>query len=453
MTGSRLQSQFARLALVTVAMFGSLACSLLAPSPETTDDNAPGVPQQVADAGLPQVALSAPLDGAIYLEGVPVNVLARVTNAGDDVDRVEVLVDNEVVSTQSTPNPTGAPAFTVAQSWVAEGIGTHSISVVVFRADGTSAAAPIRVIQVISTDPNAMPIVEQNPDAAPDVGREGLVRRDDEGDITPEPPQPVEGLQPEESEANDVELPSPVPVEPTDIPAPTDPPTDAPTATPDRPIARVLVGVNVRQGPSTDFLVVGNFAPNTEVPALAVNPSGTWYKVEYYNSEGWVFGDLVEVSNVDQLPVEAGPPTPTPVPPTPTPVPVTDTPTPRNVNLVFDGPTGIDPYPPVCGETMQFTIRVRNEGSEGMERPAAVRIVDTHPDSGTRTETQASIPALGAGESTEITGIFLTVETNYDARHQIQIILDSNNEIQETNEDDNASRAGALEYTLERGDC
>jgi hypothetical protein len=274
------------------------------------------------------------------------------------------------------------------------------------------------------------------------------------GEDTPTQPADTGEATGEEDDAENVEaLPSPVPREPTDTPEPTEPPTEAPTPTPDPPTARVLVGANVRQGPSTDFLVIGNFAPNTETTALAVNPAGTWYKVEYYNSEGWIFGDLVEVSNADQLPTDVGPPTPVPATATFTPVPATATPEPSNVNLVFDGPTGVEPFPPECGQTMEFTIRVRNDGSEAMDSTAAALIRDTHIDSGTVTETQAGIPALGPGESTEITGVFLTVETNFAARHQIQVILDSNNEIDETNEDDNASRAGALEYTLEQGDC
>ncbi|MEM6284594.1 MAG: SH3 domain-containing protein, partial [Chloroflexota bacterium] len=231
------------------------------------------------------------------------------------------------------------------------------------------------------------------------------------------------------------------------------PPTDIPpTATPTTPQATILTGANVRSGPSTLFEVVGAFAAGATTDALAVNPDRSWYKIQYFNAEGWIFSDLVSVSNEDQLPVEEGPPSPTLTPIPPTPVPATEAPPPAQINLVFDGPVSINPYPPDCGETMEISVSIRNEGSESMGRSAALRVVDTHVDSGTRTETTAPIPDIGPGETRTVEGIFLTVETNFDATHRIQVILDANNEIGETNEGDNSSRAEALEYTLDASD-
>ena len=44
-------------------------------------------------SGNPEVRIVSPLPNATYLEGVPVNIVANVSNAGADIDRVEVLVD------------------------------------------------------------------------------------------------------------------------------------------------------------------------------------------------------------------------------------------------------------------------------------------------------------------------------------------------------------------------
>lgn len=423
-------------------VFATLACSLNLPE-DTTDAVVPQ--QNNAIEGLPDVILAAPLEGAVYLEGVPVNVLARVENAGEDIDRVEIVIDNEIVTTLPLPNPAGAPVFTVAQSWTAEEVGTRMVAVNVFRSDGSSVSSPASIVQVVNDDPNVMVVVPEadsettDTDTTNQVG--SIVGQSETIDTEPED---EEAPAPEVEEAPQQEANAPEP-EPTD-----EPPTAEPT--PSSPTATILVGANIRQGPSTEFTVIGTFAANQETRALAVNPDRSWYKIEYYNSEGWIFNDLVQVSNTDQLPVEVGPPTPTPVPPTPTPVPATPTPEPDNVNLVFNGATSIDPYPPQCGDTMEIRVPVRNEGSEDMDGTAALIVRDTHIDSGTVTQITAPIPQLDADESRTVEDIFLTVETNFDSRHRIEIILDSNNEVAETNEGDNASRVDALEYTLEKGD-
>jgi uncharacterized protein YraI len=116
------------------------------------------------------------------------------------------------------------------------------------------------------------------------------------------------------------------------------------------PLATFNQGVNVRLGPGTQFEPpIGSFAAGQTTEILARNPSGDWYKVRYFNGEGWVFAAVLTVSgDISQLPIESGPPLPTEVPPTitPTPVPSTATPT-KGVTVV---PTAISPtaVPPVA---------------------------------------------------------------------------------------------------------
>lgn len=103
--------------------------------------------------------------------------------------------------------------------------------------------------------------------------------------------------------------------------------TPAATATPNVPMVRFKVNLNVRSGPSTRFAPpLGQFGAGTETQILAVNFTRDWYKVRYNGRDGWVSADTqyVEVAgNVNGLPSEAGPPTPTatntPIPSTPTP--------------------------------------------------------------------------------------------------------------------------------------
>ena len=87
--------------------------------------------------GAPVVRLVSPATNATYLEGVPVNVQASVSNAGADIDRVEVSVDNAVVTTLPQPNASGLPIFSVTHTWPAAGAGSHTLGVTAFRADGS----------------------------------------------------------------------------------------------------------------------------------------------------------------------------------------------------------------------------------------------------------------------------------------------------------------------------
>ena len=55
---------------------------------------------QTVISGVPNVQLSAPLPNATFMEGVPVNIQALISNAGPDIGRVEIVV----VSHQQEPN-------------------------------------------------------------------------------------------------------------------------------------------------------------------------------------------------------------------------------------------------------------------------------------------------------------------------------------------------------------
>ena len=428
-------SPLRRLALLA-ALFGTLACSLTAPTTNTD-------PQRVALGEDPVVDLAAPLDGAAYLEGVPVNVIARVTNAGEDIDRVEVVVGDSIVSTVPVPNPAGAPAFSVSQSWTPDGPGAYQLALTVFRTDGSSASSPLRDVEVVGADgPPAESAPQTTEETLPTIPPAPETAATEELNVEPEPEQVEAEAEPETEEAAAPD--EPEPETPADA-APEEQASGPPTAV-------ITVGANVRAGPGTTFPVVGTLAANTETELLAVNGAGSWYKIRVYNGEGWIFSDLVTTTGDDQLPIDEGPPPP---PPTATPVPATAVPPtaePTNVNLTFDGPIQIDPFPPACGETMAFRINVENTGTSAFGSTATVVIRDVHIDSGTVTETRAPVPDLPAGGEASIDGIFLTVETNFDTQHRIEVILDADNQLSETNEDDN--RSSGNEYTLtNEGGC
>ena len=253
-------------------------------------------PASQALAGVPAVQIVAPLPNATYLEGVTVNIQAQIQNAGPDVARVDFAVDNQVFASLTDPNSTGASVLSVSESWVSSGTGAHSLSVSAVRGDG-SFSVPVNVTVTVVGQ------VSQPSQGDSGTTSGGGAGSGDAGQQPREQPQEPERTAPE------------------------------PEPTSDRPMARFLRGANVRSGPDTRFAPpIGSIAAGDQAELLAINIHKTWYKIKYYNGEGWVFGSLLEVSgNVDDLPVVYGPPLPAP-----TAIPVTAVPPTAvlNVNLV-----------------------------------------------------------------------------------------------------------------------
>lgn len=61
--------------------------------------------------------------------------------------------------------------------------------------------------------------------------------------------------------------------------------------------------VNVRQGPSTVYGLLGSVSAGQQFPLLGRNEQGDWWQVCCFDDDqpGWVFGALVEVENIDGL--------------------------------------------------------------------------------------------------------------------------------------------------------
>lgn len=98
-----------------------------------------------------------------------------------------------------------------------------------------------------------------------------------------------------------------------------------PTATPEpqNPEAVVQINLmNVRGGPGINYNILGGANQGERFPITGKDPTGAWWEVDYNGQRGWLFGELVEVSNTEAVAVAANiPPTPIPPPPTNTPPP------------------------------------------------------------------------------------------------------------------------------------
>lgn len=101
--------------------------------------------------------------------------------------------------------------------------------------------------------------------------------------------------------------PSPTPVPPTPTPLP-------PTPTPVPPQATTKQQTNVRQGPGTQFAIVGKMPVNTSAVVLGKSEDGKWFQVVFPDPAhpAWIPGEFVTVTgSIDQLPVVAVAPPPT----------------------------------------------------------------------------------------------------------------------------------------------
>jgi len=118
-------------------------------------------------------------------------------------------------------------------------------------------------------------------------------------------------------------MPTPTPPASTPTPlAPTStlpPPTPMPTSEPARIVAGEG-GANVRGGPGTEYAALEYMT--AEEKARVTGRSGDWWRVEYQDIPGWVFGGIVTAFDVEGVPQVAPPPTPTPASSTPIPTPI-----------------------------------------------------------------------------------------------------------------------------------
>lgn len=374
---------------------------------------ADGVGQAEAISGPPVVRIAAPLPNATFLEGVNINVQAAITNAGADLDRVEVLVDNAIIATLPQPNTAAAPSFSITQSWQSVGVGAHTISVIAFRATGESSAPVSVTINVIAAAAQAEPSATFPPPI--DTGS---------GQATTSAPT-TQANTSQNAQATDA------PPRATDVPQP--------TATSNRPSATLNQGLNVRGGPSTLFNPpIGSLAAGETVDVLGRTPAGDWLKIRYYNGDGWIAAGFVTLSgDQTQVPVDPGPaiPTLTPVPPTPvpaTPVPAT------NINLVLGNVGGV-PGSPTCDVTFNVTVDVANFGSTASPGGTiGIRVVSQR--DGTQTAaTQGGFGPINPGQTLNSGNIPLTIPKVYvNEQHRMTVTVDPGGAIAETNEGDNA---------------
>jgi hypothetical protein len=414
-------------------------CSLSPPSG--------GNAEQTTFEGVPVVRFFSPLPNQTFLEGTTVNVQARVENAGSDIAKVSIFLDDALVGEQVDPNGAGAAAFSVTIDWVTSNQGQYEFAVIAERSDGTTSNRETVMVSVIPQATVGGNTDTQNPTTDSNAGSQTA----DDATSTPQEDTTTSNTT---STTAPVEAPASPTTGPSNTPAPpTNTPQPEATETPSKPMAKIISGANLRSGPSTVFdPPVGSIAANQETEIVAVNPARDWYKIKYFNSEAWIFGQLVSTTgNVASLPVDAGPPTPLP----PTPVPPTDIPpptaVPNPVNLYVVN-IQIDPHPLKCLKTAEIQVTVGNNGTANAESGGKILIEAILVSTGAVLESTVTIFGPITAGSQETASAKITVGTNFAELQRIRVTVDTDGQVAENNEGDNTSDAGT-DYVLDKGDC
>lgn len=259
----------------------------------------------------PVVVITSPADGAEFTVNQQILVTAAATDSVG-VTRVQLLANGRIVKTISSESPTGSQTLNAVLDFTAREAGTVNLSVVAFRSS-------------IASDPALISVTVREAQAQ--------------------------------------------------VTATSAPPANVPIINPNDPTCRVLtnVGLNVRQGPGTNYNRVSVLAAGTVVPITGRNADNSWWQVRVGTTIGWVTDEFVTVYGICvNIPVVQAPPPPTntPLPITPTifsptftPPPPTITPTPGLPDLVVANINGASSLVlGVGGVTSTYTVTITNTG-------------------------------------------------------------------------------------------
>jgi len=230
-----------------------------------------------------------------------------------------------------------------------------------------------------------------------------------------------------------------------------EPEPEEPAFSDDTPRVTALVGSNVRAGDSTSYQIIGGLAEGESAIVRGISSYNTgWYYIELPSGRtGFIHPAIVRAStDLSDLPRI----TPPPLPPTPIPIP-TSTPIPAapvtGADLIMTE-ISTSPHPAVCGEAYTITATVRNIGSGSANSGGLIEVRDARHDGAGLETTTIAFRQLEAGGSQKVKGK-LTQSRYFAELHHITVVLDSANQVAETNENNNLHATSP--YILAKGKC
>ena len=362
--------------------------------------------------GPPIIHIAAPSPNQTFLAGATVIVQARVENAGPDLARISVLLDDALLGEKVNPNKTNAAVLPLTIDWPTSNTGEFKISVLAERGDGELSREDVHIRVIAESSAESA--------ATSETARQEAV--------APEPRDATANRQPEAAEDEE---------QPTDQPAPA--PTEAEPAVSgtSRVAGTMTQPARIRVGPGATYDLVGNLDENLEVMIVAVNPSREWYRIAYNDLEdAWVYAEFVQpAGDISGLPVETGPPMPAE----------------QGVNLVV---VDVQLEPPVvCNQQATVRARIRNEGTDEAGNVAwviAEPVLVSDGSSLLENPPLAYLKTLDAEEEDTVE-FLLTLTTHADQEQFIRIVVDSGNHLPETDETDNSGNSAS--FILQKGEC
>ena len=346
--------------------------------------------------GPPVIKIASPSPNQTFLAGATVFIQARVENAGPDLARISVLLDDTLLGEKLNPNETNAAVLPLTIDWPTSNVGEFKISVIAERGDGSFAREDVSVLLIAEASEDSAAMADASKPVV----------------ATMEPPDP-----------GDREA-SPVEAEPA-------------TADDIRVAGTMLQPARIRQGPGAAYDLVGNLDENHEVMIIAVSPTRSWYRISYDDQvDAWVYAEFVRpAADISGVPVETGPPLPAA----------------EGVNLVL-----VDVQietPLVCGQESIVRARIRNAGADEAQSVAwviAEAILMSDGNSLTEDPPPAYLKTLKADEEYTVE-IPVALTTHFDEEQLIRVVVDSGNHLPETDETDNTRNSAS--FILQKGDC
>ncbi|MGQ9903789.1 MAG: SH3 domain-containing protein [Anaerolineae bacterium] len=265
------------------------------------------------------VTITSPTMNAQVPVGAELTIQGTVT--GENIVRVEILIDGLQMAMLSVRDTSqGVSNFPVRATWTPALAGTHVIQLNVYGPDDqllvtsepviftaqAGLAVPVPTAEAQAPPATAAPAIPPTSTAVP-TQQPPSTQADQPGSkivsaqpVTSTPTNPNESAQP--------------------TPTSGAPAASAPTASVlGQPSLTVAVDIlNVRDGPGTNYTVIGQLTQGATAPVRGRSADGQWWQISYSagpGGVGWVFAELVQATDAARaVAVALAPPTPTSVP-------------------------------------------------------------------------------------------------------------------------------------------
>ena len=361
--------------------------------------------------GPPVIQIAAPLPNQTFLAGATVIVQARVENAGPDLAKIAVLLDEALLGEQLDPNETNAAVLPLTIDWPTSNPGQYVISVLAERADGTAAREDVSILVIADTPDQSPPERADSPSTQP---------------------------KPAADSRADAERAAPPHVEASETAATSPSPTEPPAVSGESRIAAVVIQPsNLRLGPSTAHELVGSLPTDEQVVVVAMSPARDWYRITYADfGDAWIYSELVRpAADISGVPVEVGP----------------QAPSGDGANLVLEDLQIAETI--TCNQPTTVSAKVSNRGAvaplTGAWVAAEAILVSNSARLTGEDPPRQNLRILQPGEEATLS-FELTLTLHYLEDQEMRVTVDSGNHIAETDEQDNV---GSRPFVLQRGEC